>query len=217
MSTLATFFLPHRLCWTWMPSFYFFQRKHPRIHQKQNNMQRPLWFFAFHCPRQKFRFIWEFEAETTDRADWLFKFPATKMESETLRNFLECPICTRLPSHRVFTCPNGHNLCEDCYHHLQQQRPAPVVNRQGLPCPSCKDPFSHPPTRNRLAESLIVSAKLPEVCSYHHYGCTFQGRSKKFADLLSSMIRECRGNFSAPHPSLVQWAVKFVKRIMSTY
>ena len=135
------------------------------------------------------------------------------MESETLRGFLECPICTRLPNARVYSCPNGHNLCEDCYQQISDQK---AGLREDVNCPSCKEPFSFPPTRNRLAESLAISAKLPERCSFHTYGCTFEGMHRYIAQLTFNAVTalyyffglkyiSCVSNLAHGYRSYVVW------------
>ena len=58
---------------------------------------------------------------------------------------LQCVVCFEVPPAEVFTCKENHILCHEC---------KPRVLHQ---CPVCRQSFTiSPPTRNRLAEKIIL-------------------------------------------------------------
>ena len=64
---------------------------------------------------------------------------------------LECVVCYEVPlaPTQVFSCTEHHLLCREC-----------KSNINILSCPVCRQNFQRkPPTRNRLAEKMIVALK----------------------------------------------------------
>lgn len=88
------------------------------------------------------------------------------MDPDTLRSFLECPICLTIPhSGKLFTCRQGHNLCSVCFEKLR----APPL------CPQGRCQFTKPPARNFAIEAMIEEADLPLPCRNSAHGCRFEG------------------------------------------
>ena len=81
------------------------------------------------------------------------------MDEHTLREHLECVICTEaIRNIEIFVCYNGHTICENCYSQL---------GRPPVSCPQCRCTFTHPPTRVKALEQLLLVApfsKSPVRC-----------------------------------------------------
>lgn len=69
---------------------------------------------------------------------------------------------------KIFICPNGHDLCEECFEQLAKR------DARSLKCPTCKTQFvldnsSGESTRNRSLEHLLKHSTLP--CKFTDEGC----------------------------------------------
>ncbi len=91
------------------------------------------------------------------------------MDKATLRQFLECPVCFRLPRGvNVVVCSQGHSLCSRCFDRLHKKV-----------CPQGRCAFSDPPMRNRTAEAMMEEAKFDVPCKNADDGCGFEGPRSK--------------------------------------
>ena len=73
------------------------------------------------------------------------KFNKISQMHEEARKDLECIVCFDVPGKEVFSCQENHIMCREC-----KER---VLDR----CPVCRQTFvGTPPTRNRLAEKMIL-------------------------------------------------------------
>ena len=64
------------------------------------------------------------------------------------REELECVVCLEVPDGNVFSCSEQHILCSKCKQKII------------LLCPICRQNFTKtPPTRNKLAEKMILKLK----------------------------------------------------------
>ena len=77
------------------------------------------------------------------------------VDIEEFRDFLECPVCIRIPeSSPIYQCPNGHVVCNVCHAKLKQ-------------CPVCRANLGK--TRSLVAEKIM--SKLPKSCENSEHGC----------------------------------------------
>lgn len=74
----------------------------------------------------------------------------------------DCPICAHPLTGRIFQCPAGHHLCEECLEELR-------VRRQ-MSCPTCRTKFPKTVGRNLALEALAASCSFP--C---RWGCGKKG------------------------------------------
>ena len=76
------------------------------------------------------------------------------MEAAKLKSYLECPICFLLPTGRIFSCVNSHQICESCHDKLVG----------GKHCPQdCE--FNNPPHRARVCEAMSENSDFEQNCS----------------------------------------------------
>jgi len=93
------------------------------------------------------------------------------MDNNNLKAFLECPICTVVPRKmQIFTCLNGHDICEHCFGSLGR-----VV------CPQGDCSYGVPGSkkvRARKLEMMIENAEFELNCRYSKAGCLVEGLRK---------------------------------------
>ena len=89
-----------------------------------------------------------------------------KCRNEVLEHF-KCPVCISPFHPPILTCPNGHNVCENCQREY----------RSNL-CVTCRKPMTATPVRNITLEQLIILYRLAVPCKYHVNGCTLQTQVK---------------------------------------
>lgn len=88
------------------------------------------------------------------------------MDEVGLRPFLECKICLKIPSGKVYLCENSHKICQRCYEKLSQRE-----------CPLGKCQYKRPePFRARDIEDLISQCQFDFSCCFD--GCTVEAKSK---------------------------------------
>lgn len=85
-----------------------------------------------------------------------------KASCELPEDAFDCPICTEPMISRIFQCPGGHHVCEDCLARLEAD---------ARPCPSCQRPFPAEGFRCRAMEKL--AEQLEFQCPW---GCGFSAR-----------------------------------------
>ena len=93
------------------------------------------------------------------------------MDRDTLRSFLECPICNFIPRNmKIFTCQNGHEICEDCHGRLN------VGDRGYAVCPHGNCTYyaqdNAEPVRARKSEEMVRNANIEFNCVNVRSGCT---------------------------------------------
>ena len=84
-----------------------------------------------------------------------------------LEELFQCVVCLAVPYGKVFQCPSGHLICEECSNGL---------NRTNCQCPVCRtplDPDVSKRTRNLAVEQAIEAANLNVACK--NDGCLFSG------------------------------------------
>ena len=90
---------------------------------------------------------------------------------EAFARLLECPVCLAIPvGRRIFSCSNGHNVCEDCFGNLGGRRPA---------CPLGRCAFGWPAARNRTVEDMVELHDPAKTCSTA--GCGHRGSADAVA------------------------------------
>ena len=83
------------------------------------------------------------------------------VSSESINELIQCPICFDPMLSEIFTCSNGHSICNQCKDRLNSET-----------CPSCKENYNccnKKINRNLTLEYLIFNTMLP--CKYKHNGC----------------------------------------------
>ena len=94
------------------------------------------------------------------------------MDQETLRSFLECPICNFIPRNmKIFTCQNGHEICEDCHGRLNVGDRGYAVCPHGN-CTYYEHEDNDEPVRARKSEEMVLNANIDFNCSNVRSGCT---------------------------------------------
>merc|ERR1712032_1057395 len=88
----------------------------------------------------------------------------------------DCSICQEAMIMKIFQCPSGHSVCEDCYGRLRE----PGKTKS---CPQCKAKYPTHPIRNLSMESLVAQCPLP--C---RNGCGFRGKPSE----LQQHATECK-------------------------
>mmetsp|Transcript_37006 Transcript_37006/g.106342 ORF Transcript_37006/g.106342 Transcript_37006/m.106342 type:complete len:263 (-) Transcript_37006:86-874(-) len=73
----------------------------------------------------------------------------------------DCLICRETMLGRIFQCPSGHSVCEDCLVRLRSDSDN---------CPNCKQQYATDPTRNLAMEGLAARCQFP--C---RFGCGMHG------------------------------------------
>ena len=102
------------------------------------------------------------------------------MEETTLRENLECPVCTLVPyKTKIFACLFGHQICQKCYDKLR--------NYPKL-CPQGRCSYSAPPTQFRVLETMISKADIKLNCPNSGDGCLMEMKRK----LSEDHVQECR-------------------------
>ena len=71
-----------------------------------------------------------------------------------MEKIYQCPVCLELPICKIYQCKEGHLICEDCFHKMQNER-----NWIFVKCPTCSTNIPVPPIRCRTAEQVINEYK----------------------------------------------------------
>lgn len=79
---------------------------------------------------------------------------------------LECPVCFEVMSNSIFSCKDGHSVCDSCERQLQIDCYYPA-------CPVCRSAM--PRHRNRALER--IAGKLCCIC--FNENCSFEGTLKQ--------------------------------------
>ena len=131
-------------------------------------------------------------------SDWTYSIRAVKMDEHSLKEHLECVICTEITRNiEIYICCNGHNICENCYSKL---------GRPPVSCPQGRCTFTHPPIRVRALEQLLLVAPFSQ--SPVHCLC---GNSNR-----DSFMLECRHCGRSQHGACyrVLQSPSFFKRVL---
>lgn len=102
---------------------------------------------------------------------------------ELLADAFDCPICCFAMVKRIYQCPAGHHICEDCRERLCSS---------GAMCPTCKCPFPEDGIRNLAMEALVAQCSFP--CKW---GCGMVARPAE----LQNHIDTCK---KRPIPCIVR-------------
>jgi len=89
------------------------------------------------------------------------------MNSQQLRQTLECPVCFHVRSGSVYVCKRGHWVCVFCFDKL----PAAPTKL----CPMARCAFDNPPRRNLAVEQIIAGGGVALDCSNADHGCLVTG------------------------------------------
>jgi hypothetical protein len=106
----------------------------------------------------------------------------SKVDLETMRKHLECPICFHVPRDGIMLqCRNGHNICSTCKDQLDTNNTSNTTK-----CPQGRCAYINPPTMNRIVADLVENLPLEFKCKYSKYasGCKFKGTE--------DMLRFCK-------------------------
>ena len=102
------------------------------------------------------------------------------MDEEVLRRSLECPICLVIPRKvKIFSCQNGHTICEPCLTAL----PPP----QNCPKGSCS--YYNPGCRMLVLEGMIERTTMEVGCIMAREGCPVTMVQGKLLDEHESKCR----------------------------
>lgn len=85
-----------------------------------------------------------------------------KRKLDEIQLALMCRICyNSFCGRKIFQCPNAHPLCSVCEDQLKHPKMYP----------HCREPFDHPPRRNRQLECLVETVYKDEC---EDMGCTYK-------------------------------------------
>ena len=73
-----------------------------------------------------------------------------RVDLAEMEKIYQCPVCLELPICKIYQCKEGHLICEDCFHKMQNER-----NWIFVKCPTCSTNIPVPPIRCRTAEQVI--------------------------------------------------------------
>lgn len=89
-----------------------------------------------------------------------------KRKHELATDAFDCPICAHSLTGKIYQCPRGHHLCEECLTGLKE-------DGRGKSCPTCRAKFPRRP--EEIARSLALEA-LAATCSFDcRFGCNAKG------------------------------------------
>ena len=81
------------------------------------------------------------------------------MDAQTLKAHLECLICFLVPKAKIFSCCNGHKICESCHKKIKYT----TANYKQCPQGGCR--YNKPPHRLRDLEVIIDNSDVKVNCS----------------------------------------------------
>jgi len=69
---------------------------------------------------------------------------------------LQCPVCYQVPRNKIFSCSQGHKICESCLAEIM---------RTSLRCPMARCRYPIPPPRNLDLEDIVKNSNVKFICS----------------------------------------------------